>query len=84
MARLDLRRIVAAVVAVAVIGGAGAALSAFIGERRHNPYTDDASIDADGVHLASSVSGQIIKLSVHENQFVKAGDVLFEIDPEPF
>lgn len=48
------------------------------------PSTDDATIDADVVHVASPVGGRIIKLAVEENQRVAKGDVLFEIDPTPF
>lgn len=71
-------------VSLAIIGGAVLAIGIFIQQRASNPYTDDASIDADIVHVAPSVSGRILRLPVHENQLVKAGDVLFEIDPEPF
>jgi membrane fusion protein, multidrug efflux system len=48
------------------------------------PSTDDATIDADVVHVASPVGGRIIRLAVEENQRVAKGDVLFEIDPTPF
>lgn len=48
------------------------------------PSTDDASIDADVVHMATPVGGRIVKLPVRENQRVAKGDLLFEIDPEPY
>jgi len=48
------------------------------------PSTDDATIDADVVHVASPVGGRIIRLAVEENQRVEKGDVLFEVDPAPF
>ncbi|MFL9920225.1 multidrug transporter subunit MdtN [Paraburkholderia fungorum] len=48
------------------------------------PSTDDATIDADVVHVASPVGGRIVRLAVQENQRVAKGDVLFEIDPVPF
>ncbi len=48
------------------------------------PSTDDATIDADVVHVASPVGGRIIRLPVEENQRVMKGDVLFEIDPVPY
>ncbi|MFP3693058.1 biotin/lipoyl-binding protein, partial [Burkholderia sp. SIMBA_048] len=47
------------------------------------PSTDDATIDADVVHVAASVGGRIVRLAVQENQRVARGDVLFEIDPVP-
>ncbi|CAN7166344.1 multidrug transporter subunit MdtN [Caballeronia sp. LjRoot29] len=48
------------------------------------PSTDDATIDADVVHIASPVSGRIVRLAVVENQRVTKGDVLFEVDPVPY
>ncbi|CAH2801593.1 MAG: HlyD family secretion protein [uncultured Caballeronia sp.] len=48
------------------------------------PSTDDATIDADVVHIASPVSGRIIRLAVIDNQRVAKGDVLFEVDPVPY
>ncbi len=48
------------------------------------PYTDDASIDADVVHVAAAVGGRIIRLPVRENMSVHRGDLLFQIDPVPY
>ena len=48
------------------------------------PSTDDATIDADVVHVASPVGGRIIRLAVEDNQRVAKGDILFEIDPVPY
>lgn len=48
------------------------------------PSSDDASLDADLVHVASPVGGRIAKIHVAENQLVAKGDVLFEIDPVPY
>src|SRR5438552_18030354 len=50
---------------------------------RH-PRTDDAAARANVVGIAPRVSGQILKLNVQDNQAVKEGDVLFEIDPEDY
>jgi multidrug efflux system membrane fusion protein len=78
------RTIRATAISLAIIGAAVLAVGLFIHQRVFNPYTDDASIDADVVHVAPSVAGRILRLAVRENQLVKAGDILFEIDPEPF
>jgi len=48
------------------------------------PRTDDASVTANIVDIAPRVSGPIINIDVTDNQFVKAGDLLFEIDPVPY
>ena len=50
---------------------------------RH-PRTDDATVRANVVGIAPRVAGQILKLNVQDNQAVKEGDVLFEIDPEDY
>ena len=50
---------------------------------RH-PRTDDAVSRANIVGIAPRVSGPIIKINVTDNQFVKSGDLLFEIDPADF
>src|SRR5438067_12708666 len=48
---------------------------------RH-PRTDDATARANVVGIAPRVAGQILKPNVQDNQQVKKGDLLFEIDPE--
>ena len=48
------------------------------------PTTDDASIDADVVHIAAEVGGRIITIPVEENSHVARGDLLFQIDPVPY
>lgn len=46
--------------------------------------TDNAQMQAGKVMIAASVSGKVISVEVQENQFVKAGQVLFRIDPSSF
>jgi membrane fusion protein, multidrug efflux system len=48
------------------------------------PTTDDASIDADVVHIAAEVGGRIVSIPVEENTQVRQGDLLFQIDPVPY
>ena len=84
MARPRPRKLIAAVFAVTIIAAAAAGIISFLQTRENNPESDDATIDADVVHIAPSVTGQIVQLPVVENQLVKAGDVLFVIDPEPY
>ena len=48
------------------------------------PRTDDASVTANIVGIAPRVSGPIARIAVTDNQFVKEGDLLFEIDPIPY
>jgi len=50
----------------------------------HRPRTDDAEIFANLIGMAPQVEGPIVELKVHDNQFVKKGDLLFVIDPRPY
>lgn len=43
--------------------------------------TDDAAIEAHVIPISSRISGYITKLNIKDNQPVKKGDVLVEIDP---
>jgi membrane fusion protein, multidrug efflux system len=49
-----------------------------------HPRTDDATVRANVVGIVPRVRGLIVKLHVADNQEVKQGDVLFEIDPEDY
>lgn len=50
------------------------------------PYqsTDNAYINANYVPIAAQISAPVIKIYVENNQKVKEGDLLFELDPVPF
>jgi membrane fusion protein (multidrug efflux system) len=71
------RRLVAIVV-VAVLGVAGAAYWLYA---RQFEDTDDAQIDGNISNVSPRVSGTVSAVYVLENQHVKQGDVLAEIDP---
>jgi membrane fusion protein (multidrug efflux system) len=45
--------------------------------------TDNAYVQADHATIAPQISGRIVEVLVHDNQPVKAGDVLFRIDAQP-
>jgi membrane fusion protein, multidrug efflux system len=49
-----------------------------------HPRTDDAAVRANVVGIAPHVSGPIVELHVVDNQRVKAGDLLFVVDPRPY
>ncbi len=71
---------------------AGAALLALIAagvayyETQLAPYesTDDAFIESHVTTVAPQVAGRVMRLLVADNQRVKAGDVLAEIDPRDY
>jgi len=78
------RKLVRNLVALLVVFGA-VFLTLYVWNvlERH-PRTDDAAARANVVGIAPRVSGQILELNVQDNQEVKEGDVLFEIDPEDY
>jgi membrane fusion protein (multidrug efflux system) len=45
--------------------------------------TDNAYVQADHATIAPQISGRVVEVLVHDNQPVKAGDVLFRIDSQP-
>src|SRR5215469_12513752 len=51
---------------------------------RYTPFTTDAYVQAYVVQVAPRVEGQVVNVYVQENQAVKKGELLFEIDPRPF
>lgn len=48
------------------------------------PWTRDAQVRANVVGIAPRVAGPIIQIPIKDNQVVKKGDLLFEIDPSTF
>jgi membrane fusion protein, multidrug efflux system len=46
--------------------------------------SDNAYVRANKLMVSTDVSGLVQKVNVHEGQQVKAGDILFSLDPEPF
>ena len=46
--------------------------------------TDDAQVDAHIAPVSARVSGTVLKINVDDNQFVKAGQVLVELDPKDY
>lgn len=46
--------------------------------------TDNAYVQQNKVAISSDIAGRIVSVAVQENQMVKKGDVLFNIDPAPY
>jgi membrane fusion protein, multidrug efflux system len=69
--------------AVIVIGALGLGLVVVL-ETNYYPRTDDCEILANFIGIAPQVEGPLIHLNVHDNQLVKKGDLLFEIDDRPY
>src|SRR5215813_12813167 len=48
------------------------------------PRTDDAQVFANFIGIAPQVEGPLARMNVQDNQFVKKGELLFEIDKRPY
>ena len=46
--------------------------------------TDDAQVNGHLIQVSSRINGQVLKVEVTENQMVKAGDVIAELDPADY
>ncbi|GAL07115.1 fusaric acid resistance protein [Photobacterium aphoticum] len=49
-----------------------------------NPWTRNGQVRANIVKVAPRVSGPVVNVAVVDNQFVRKGELLFEIDPTTF
>jgi membrane fusion protein (multidrug efflux system) len=70
--------IIAAVVVVVLIA---------LGVWWHSTFsedTDDAQVNGHLIQVSARISGQVIKVDVEENQVVKAGDPIAELDPRDY
>jgi len=77
-------KIVGAVFSAAIVTGAVALGLVVMYHTNRYPRTDDAEIVANFIGIAPQVEGPLVRLAVHDNQFVKQGDLLFEIDDRPY
>jgi multidrug resistance efflux pump len=79
-----LKRFLKLVLTIAILGSA-----AWIGygKYRHyteNPWTRDGQVRTQVIQITPRVSGMVVDIHVVDNQHVKAGDPLFEIDPSQY
>jgi membrane fusion protein, multidrug efflux system len=73
------RMMLVAAIIVVLVGG-------FFAWRYFSSYesTDDAQVDGHLMPLSTRISGYVLKVNVDDNQYVKAGYVLAEIDPKDY
>jgi membrane fusion protein (multidrug efflux system) len=72
------RRALVVLPVLAIVAGAGISAAYFLG--RNKETTDDAQIEAHVANVSARVSGQVVRVAVKDNQHVKVGDVLIELD----
>jgi len=80
----NFRKILGWLLSAGIVSGAAALGLVVLFHTKYYPRTDDAAVLANFIGMAPQVEGRIIRLSVRDNQFVRQGDLLFEIDPRPF
>ena len=71
--------IIIAVIILLVIGA-----GIFYWRSTFSEDTDDAQVDGDLYQVSSRVTGQVIKVYVEDNQEIKVGDPIAEIDPRDY
>ena len=79
-----IRTMLGKVISVAIVSGAVAMGLVVLYHTNRQPRTDDSEIVANFIGIAPQVEGPILHLSVRDNQFVKHGGLLFEIDDRPY
>lgn len=78
------RKIIGRWISIAIV--AGAVVMGFVVLYRTNyyPRTDDAEVFANFIGIAPQVDGPLLRVNVKDNQIVKTGDLLYEIDERPY
>lgn len=74
------KKVLVFLLAIAIVIGAGFYYFLHGGD----VSTDDAAIDGHIVSISPKVSGYVRALNIQDNQMVKAGDILLEIDPTDY
>ncbi|MEH3146540.1 MAG: HlyD family secretion protein [Methylobacterium frigidaeris] len=70
--------------ALLVLGLVGLAALVYVGLGAVVAYTDDAYVRSDFVAVAPEVAGPVRAVHVRDDQLVRTGDPLAEIDPRPY
>ncbi|WP_299482204.1 HlyD family secretion protein [uncultured Roseibium sp.] len=78
--KLNIKLLVTALIVLAAVTAVGLKYANYIS----NPWTRNGQVRANVLEVAPRVSGPIIDLPIRDNQFVSAGDLLFEIDPRTY
>src|SRR5580693_209061 len=80
----ETRKRISRLISMGIVVGTVALGMAVLYRTNRYPRTDDAEVFANFIGIAPQVEGSIIRLNVRDNQFVKQGELLFEIDDRPY
>ena len=81
---MTIRKIIGFVATLAIFGVAILTGRALWVHYMDEPWTRDGRVRADVINIAPDVSGAVVELPVHDNQLVKKGDLLMQIDPSHY
>ncbi|MEA3419571.1 MAG: biotin/lipoyl-binding protein, partial [Campylobacterota bacterium] len=79
-----MKKIIKVLFTLAILGSA--AFFAYNKYRAYidNPWTRDGQVRTQVIQVTPRVNGMVTKIHVVDNQQVKIGDLLFEIDPSQY
>jgi multidrug efflux system membrane fusion protein len=78
------RRLLGRWISIAIVAAAIVLGLVVLDRSNRHPRTDDAEVFANFIGIAPQVDGPLIRLNVKDNQFVKNGELLYEIDERPY
>src|SRR6266850_5640533 len=78
------RKLIGRWLSVGIVASAAVLGLIILYKTNHHPRTDDATVLANYIGIAPQVEGPLARLPVQDNQFVRKGELLFEIDERPF
>jgi len=81
---LNSRKLVGRWLSVGIVASAAVLGLIILYKTNYHPRTDDATVLANYIGIAPQVEGPLARLPIQDNQFVRKGELLFEIDERPF
>lgn len=79
-----MKKIIKLLLTLAILGAAGYFAYNKYRAYTDNPWTRDGQVRTQVIQVTPRVNGMVIKIHVVDNQQVKTGDLLFEIDPSQY
>ncbi len=84
LSKKSVKKLIPKLVTTTVVVVAAACAYSLYSRYQSDPWTRDGQVRDDVVQIAPRVNGYLVKIAVKDNQAVKKGDVLFEIDPSEY
>jgi multidrug efflux system membrane fusion protein len=78
------RRLLGRWISIVIVAAAVVLGLAVLYHTNYYPRTEDAEVFANFIGIAPQVDGPLVRLNVKDNQFVRKGELLYEIDERPY